>query len=126
MKELFMDQQEAQQHHDALNHYDGPLQDPEEVYHAQMAEELAMWEEVAQQHDAYMQSISESELPVHLVEMYGYPAGVHIIDELPTTCKVCGDYSAPGNEYCGIECKEIYHKSISNSGMVEGPEDLPF
>ena len=126
MKELFMDQQEAQQHHDALNHYDGPLQDPEEVYYAQMAEEHAMWEQVAAEHDAYMQSVLESGIPVDLLDAYGYYSNPHIIDELPTTCRVCGDYTAPGNEYCGIECKEVYHKPFSNSGTVEGPEDLPF
>lgn len=126
MKELFMDQQEAQRFQDAMNSYDGPEQDPEDAYYAQMAEEHAMWEQVAAEHDAYMQSVLESGIPVELLDAYGYHSNPHIIDELPTTCRVCGEYTAPGNEYCGTECKEVYHKSISNSGTVEGPEDLPF
>ena len=85
MKELFMDQQEAQGYNPHVDS-DGPLIDAEEkhlqdLYYAELAEELAMWEAVAADYDNYMESVRESGLPIHLVEMYGYPAGTTSDDQ---------------------------------------------
>jgi hypothetical protein len=116
MKELAMQLRE-QEMQEPIPGVDFPIHDPEDQY----------WEERAREHDEFMMDVSLSGYPSHMVDLYGTPTRNEvIIDELPTTCRVCGDYTAPGNEYCGIECKEVYHKSISNCGTVEGPEDLPF
>jgi hypothetical protein len=120
MKELFMDQQEQQRFEATLNAYDGPREDPEDAYYAQMAEENAMWDQVAEEHDAHMQSVLDSGIPVHLLESYGYPGNLNIIDELPWTCQVCSDPVATGNEYCGQECGKVYHERKRNE------KDLPF
>jgi hypothetical protein len=129
MKALLMEQQEAMGYPGMFD--DGPMRDPEEqhledLYYAELAEELGYWEDVASEYDAYMESVRESGFPIHLVEMYGYPRASGITDELPCVCRVCDDYTAPGNEYCGTECREIYHKVISNRGKAEDSDELPF
>ena len=79
-----MEQQEAMGYHGMFD--DGPMRDPEEqhlenLYYAELAEELAYWEAVASEYDAYMESVRESGFPIHLVEMYGYPAGTRSDDQ---------------------------------------------
>jgi hypothetical protein len=86
MKEVFMEEQERRGY-DAETMQEDDLRAIaeqrylEEQYYAELAEETAYWEEVAANYDNYMQSVRESGLPIHLVEMYGYPAGTTADDQ---------------------------------------------
>jgi hypothetical protein len=111
MKELAMQLRE-QEMQEPIPGVDFPIHDPEDQY----------WEERAREHDEFMMDVSLSGYPSHMVDLYGTPTRNEvIIDELPWSCQVCNDQVAPGNEYCGQECREIYHERKRNE-----KEDLPF
>ena len=88
---------------------------------AMQLREQEMWEDMSRAHDEFMMDVAMSGYPSHMVDMYGEPTRNEvIIDELPWTCQVCNDVVAPGNEYCGKECADIYHERKKKE------DDLPF
>jgi len=63
---------------------------------------------LAEMHDDFLKEVSESGVPLHVLNEYGMPS----FNPQQHLCPVCKAVIPIQNEYCDVQCGKQYHAQI--------------